>query len=46
VLQGILTTAQRFKATFASDLEVEQKCLLLGAIFLIHFVDFERNLYS
>ena len=38
-----LTDSDNFGITFPSDADTNQKSILLGAVFLIDFVHFEKN---
>jgi uncharacterized protein YxjI len=42
-LKEMFTSADNFGVTFPADLDITQKSLLLGAVFLIDFVHFERR---
>ena len=39
----VIILADNFGVTFPADLDVTRKSLLLGAVFLIDFVHFERS---
>ena len=43
MLKEAFTKADNFGITFPADLDVTRKSLLLGAVFLIDFVHFERG---
>lgn len=43
LLKEAYTDADNFGVIFPTDLDLRQKCLLLGAVFLIDFVHFEYN---
>ncbi len=43
ILKEAFTKADNFGVTFPADLDVTRKSLLLGAVFLIDFVHFERS---
>ena len=43
LVQEIFTDADNFGVTFPMDLDVKVKATLLGAVFLIHIMYFEKN---
>jgi len=43
LLKEAFTNADNFGVTFSADLDVTRKALLLGAVFLIDFVHFEKR---